>query len=252
VPDSNPIHIGDYVRISLLNNPTKYSEGEAYKIFLGTDPDKILVILKNGDSGTVIRVINSPTEIEKRIMHEGQYTENKEKFDVDGVRNEAIPKEIQSFLNSDGGYLYVGVRDTGSLEERLVGLDYDFDIIRHKDPNDLTDDKLCDKLEQKVMDTLAKYLVSKALLGVLVKIDFPSIRGTQIMQLTINKSPFPWFYRHITNSNKAKLLQVTVKDSVGPKHDRYLDDFYIRQGSSKKRLDTIEEFYNYSVDRFIT
>ena len=242
------VHIGDHVRISLHKNPTMHSEGQVYKIKSDAGPCKIQVVLTNGDWGTVIRVLNSVQIIEERIMTEGQYTENKTNFGALVMRHDVIPKTVQSFLNSDGGYVYIGIRDTGSLEARLAGLESDFAPIKAKYKHVETD-KLCDQLGLKIMAVLEKHLVSDAALGPLVSVNFPVIRGVTIAEIAIKKSPHPWFYKNLTQRGKVKKFQIFHDGKqLG---EVFLDAFYIRQGNGKKRLDTMQEFYEYAKDRFI-
>ena len=241
------VYEGDYVEISLQFDPRQRSKGSVSQVKESTNPDEISVVLTNGDFGTVIRVINSIHAIEERVMTEGQHTENKEKFGEDVMKSDVIPKTVQSFLNSGGGYLYVGIRDTGTIEERLAGLDYDFDMIRAKH-GDASNDKLCDILEKQLMDALSKHLRSRTSLGPLMSVDFPTVRGIQIMQVKIKKSPLPWFFKNLTRSNKEEQFQI---QSGGKTTDqRRMDDFYIREGNSKKRLETHQEFYEYAKDHF--
>lgn len=241
------VHQGDHVRISLRKDPSQHSEGEVLRIQSDKDPSKITVVLQNGDSGTVIDVINSLEIIKKRILAEGQYTENKENFGERVMRTDVIPKTVQSFLNSEGGYLYIGIRDVGDIHDRLVGLDYDFELLKSKTENPSID-KLCDMLETQIMDTLAKYLTSDAALGTLLKINFPKIQDMLIVEIIINKSPHPWFFRNLTKSNKDRKFEIQTDNG---REERTLDDFYIRRGNSKKRLDTLKEFYDYAKGRFV-
>ena len=245
--DDLTVRAGDHVRISLRNNPARNSEGVVFRILSDADPSKILVVLRSGDSGTVTGVVNSAQHMERRIMAEGQHCENKENFGEPVMRDDVIPKTVQSFLNSEGGYLYVGIRDTGGIRERLAGLEYDLDLIREERGQEQTD-KLCDMLELRIMSALEKHLVSDAALGPLVTVSFPRIRGVVIVEIAMKKSPHPWFYRHMTKKNKAKQFQIL--DGEEPAGSRALDDFYIRQGNSKKRLDTMREFYEYAKTRF--
>ena len=240
------VHVGDYVRISLRNDPTMYSEGEVFKKMSETDPNNISVILKNGTSGIVVQVINSIEIIKNRIMREDQYTENKARFGEDIMRHNVIPKTIQSFLNSEGGYLYIGIGDTGELKERLIGLDYDFSRIDYSSEK-LSNDKLCDKLEIKIMDSLEKYLKSNISLGPLIKITFHKIFNIQFIEIMIKKSPQPWFFKNMKN---GKEVSFDIHRNDGTVDKRRLDDFYIRRGGSKKRLETHEEFYDYFIGRF--
>lgn len=234
---------GDQVEIMLNRDPRQHSQGKVSQIRSGVGSDTVSVVLTNGDFGTVIRIINSPEIIKDRIMGEGQYTENKEKFGEWIMKNEVIPKTVQSFLNTDGGYLYIGIRDTGTLEDRLVGLNYDFDIIRSKEKDIISEDEICDKLGREVIDSLTKYLSADTQIGPLVSIDFPEIQSVRIMQISIKRSIHPWFFKHLTKQNKEKVFQVRFADEKP--RERRIDDFYIREGSSKKKLETHQEFYKY-------
>lgn len=205
------------------------------------------VVLTNGEFGRVISIIHGESDIKTRIMNEGQTSENKENFGGKHMHDNSIPKAVQSFLNSDGGYLYVGVGDEGSLEERLVGLEYDFGLITQKTGN-LSRDKLCDMLERRLMDSLEKYLSSEASLGSLVGVNFPTVLGIAIMEVKVERSSRPWFYRNLTRTDKPRQYEIWLDGkSVGR---RSLDDFYIRRGGSKKLLHTHEEFYAYAKSRF--
>lgn len=239
------IHLGDRVKIATWTNPARHSEGSIYKIV--SSDDLPVVILKNGDKGRVIHIINSENAIKERIMSEDQYTENKENFGEDVMCSNVIPHTVQSFLNSEGGYLYIGVKDTGGLKERLVGLDYDFDLIRGSE--NIANDKLCDVMGRRIMSSLGRYLESEANLGPLVQIKFVHVCGVQITEIKIGKSPKPWFYRHISKSNKPQQFELHFNNKVIGQ--RILDDFYIREGGGKKLLQTHNEFYTYAKDHFI-
>lgn len=243
--DFSGVHKGDHVEITLAD-PKKHSEGKIIKILKNTDPNNVQVILENGDLGTVMRIINSEEDIKERIMHENQYTENKEGFVEDVMRNNVIPKTVQSFLNSVGGYLYIGIRDQGSLKERCVGLKHDFDVMRKNikmTHDEMTDDKLCDKLELDIMYTLNKHLRSDVDIGPLVKINFVIICNAQIVEIVIKQSPSPWFYKHITKKGKSKQYEIHYENE--PITKRILDDFYIRRGNGKVLLQTHHEVHDY-------
>ena len=239
------IHVGDYVRIRVWSNPAQNSEGSVYKIVKMDNPP--IVILRNGQKGEVIQIINSEDKIKERIMSEGQYVENKENFGNNIMCTNVIPHTVQSFLNSEGGYLYIGIRDTGNLNERLVGLDYDFKLI--KGDRELPRDKLCDMLERRILSSLDKYLESEASLGPLVQIRFVYVCSVQLIEVNIKKSPKPWFYRNITKSNKLKQFELHWNNKM--LREQIIDDFYIREGGGKKLLQTHKEFYTYAKDRFI-
>ena len=71
------IRIGMTVRIKIVNDASE-SEGQVFKVFSkNDDPDGILVLLEGGRIGNVIKIINSPEIIKKRILSETQNSENK-------------------------------------------------------------------------------------------------------------------------------------------------------------------------------
>ena len=205
------------------------------------------VVLTSGEFGCVMSVARTENDIEARIMNENQTSENKANFGGEHMHDDSIPKAVQSFLNSDGGYLYVGVGDEGDLEERLIGLEYDFDLITKKHGN-MSRGKLCDKLEIRVMDSLEKHLSPEASLGSLIDIRFPTVLGVTIMEIRVGKSPRPWFYRNHTKAGKPKQYEIRFDGQTV--EQRELDDFYIRRGGSKKPLHTHEKFYTYAKNRF--
>lgn len=239
-----PVHVGDYVRIVLWTNQSKRSEGTVDRIVKDSNPPT--VILRNGDKGQVLQVLHSEDIVKKRIMAENQYVENKETFSEDVMRTEVIPRTVQSFLNSEGGFLYIGIRDTGDLDERLVGLDYDFRLI--KDGTDIPNDKIRDKFERQIMGSLEKYLESEASLGPLVEIRFVRVCDVQVVEISIGKSPKPWFYKNISKSNKPKKFDLHWNGKV--MRQQFMDDFYIRDGGGKKLLQTHKDFYTYAKNRF--
>ena len=242
--DGMSIIIGDHVKIRNWSNPMQYSEGTVYKIVkISSTPT---VILQNGAKGYVMEIINSEDKIKERIMSEGQYTENKQSFGSYIMRTKAIPHTVQSFLNSEGGYLYIGIRDSGNITERLAGLDYDFNLI-DKDKK-LTPDKICDMLERRIMLSLNKYLESEANIGPLVQIKFVDVCDVTIIEVKIKRSPKPWFYRNISKSNKPKQFELHCDNEV--LREQMIDDFYIRDGGGKKLLQTHKEFYTYAKNRF--
>ena len=228
--------IGDYVeiRVELEGN----SRGTVYEILSQTDPPRVRLL--NGDTGYVVRIINSEVKILQRIMNEDQNTENKECFGEEIMRNKVIPQTVQSFLNSEGGRLYIGVKDTGELNDRLVGLNYDFEML---DSSNKTNDRLCDLLKMQIINSLDKYLHSEMSLGELVNVEVVSVREVQLVEVRIKKSPVPWFYRHISKNGKVKQFEICINGKQV--QQRALDDFYIRQGNGKKILDTHEKFYTY-------
>lgn len=240
--DGAVAHVNDYVKISLHRDPSQHSEGTVYSIVSNKDPSKTSVVLKNGDSGIVIQVIDSEQAREERIMAEDQHSENKANFYERVMRDEVIPKTVQSFLNSEGGYLYIGVADIGSLKERLVGLNEDFAII---DPNNsMTNDRRCDKLKRDIMTSLTNHLKSDESIGSSVTIKPVNVRGVQIIEMSIQKSPKPWFYTY-----KEK-MQFQIYEGKEHVTNMMIDEFYIRSGGGKVRLETHKDVYDYIKNQF--
>lgn len=235
------IQIGDQVEISLSSNPKIRSTGKIYQIF-GIINNETMVLLENGKRGHVVRVINSGDTIKYRIMHEGQNSENKLTFGEDIMRNEVIPKTVQSFLNTDGGYLYIGVADEGTLEDRLVGLNLDFDHIKKGDEN-MTNDKLCDMLQLRILESLHANLKSDMDIGPLLEFNFVTICKIQILEISIKPSPSPWFFLQTNKKGKPKKFHIYYNGNL--ENEQNLDYFYIRQGNRKVLLETHKEFYDF-------
>lgn len=240
VPD---VCLGDYVKIMCCDGSGRNEVGTVCHILSHKDA---LVRLAGGDTGHVQNIIRSEDVAKKRIMYENQYTENKENFSQTVMRENVIPKTVQSFLNSQGGYLYIGIRDVGDLNERLVGVDYDFSML--KESADLPNDKLCDILTRNIMAALDKYLESDASLGPLIQVRFIRICGVQIVEIRIRKSPKPWFYKNLAKNGKEKVFEIKSQDGVVAQ--RRMDDFYIRVGESKKLLETHKQVYQYIRNNF--
>lgn len=240
------VHQGDLVEIALAADPKNRTEGRVLQVLENGDPANVEVLLTDGSRGIVIKVIDSEEIIQERIMHEDQFTENKENFASDIMRFDVIPKTVQSFLNSLGGRLYIGVRDQGSLKERLVGIKPDIDLMRKNDKS-LSgadpDEKLRDRLELNIMGALNRHLSSDVDIGPLVKIRFPTVCGVQIIEVAIKRSPSPWFFMHVTNRGRPKEYRLSYDGEPGTK--RFMDDFYIRRGNGKTLLHTHKEVYDY-------
>ena len=243
VRDQLSVHAGDHVIISPIVAPETHLEGDVFKVIPGGAPSNPTVILETGEKGRVISVMHN---IELHIMKETQYTENKERFGESVMKDKSIPQAVQSFLNSEGGTVYLGIKDSGTIEERLVGLDRDLEQMREKTED--TTDKLCDYLAMAIMDALEKHLASSAPLGPLVSVNFKDVRDKKIAEILISPSSEPWFYRHTSSRNKLKIFNIKYGDENYK--SQKLDYFYIRRGASKKLLETHEEFYNYAKRRF--
>jgi predicted HTH transcriptional regulator len=253
------VHIGVSTKISLLSSSNEFSEGVVYKVLSEKDdPKGVIVILENGKKGHVIQIVNSAEIIKRRILSENQYSENKEVFGAPVMKTKVIPQTIQSFLNSEGGYLYIGIKDTGTLEERLVGLTFDREIIengrRAKDwlererKEKLPDEKFEDFLEMDLMTVLTKYLASDEPIAPLLETNFPEIDGVKILEIHIAKSPKPFFFKNLLSDGRE--IKFNIKFNNESFGQRFLDNFYIRRGGSKIMLEKNQDFYDYAKNRF--
>ena len=169
----------------------------------------------------------------------------------------SVMKTIAAFANTDGGTLYIGIKDTGTLEERLVGLTFDREIIengrRAKDwlekerKEKLPDEKVEDFLEMDLMTVLTKYLASDEPIAPLLETNFPEIDGIKILEIHVAKSPKPFFFKNLSGGREIKFNIKFNNESFG---QRFLDSFYIRRGGSKIMLEKNQDFYDYAKNRF--
>ena len=237
-----------YVKIRVLSNPNQFSEDIVHRVISQNDyKEGIIVVLKNGKKGHTINIINSPEIIKERILTETQNSENKSNFYQPVMQNEVIPKTIQSFLNADGGYLYIGVKDDAPPEEKIVGLDEDRKILEER-YGKLSDDKLKDQFRSDVEKTLDKFLASDASLGPLLDFDFPVIDGKMLLQIDVKRSPAPVFYKCLNRNNKETVFEICLNGNEVTR--RRLDEFHYRDGSRKKHCETFEEYQNYVKGRW--
>ena len=258
------IREGVYVKIRVFSNPNEFSEDIVHRVISqNDDKEGIIVVLKNGKKGHTINIINSPEIIKKRILAETQNSENKETvFDDSDNIGIWIPLTIQSFLNANGGYLYVGVKDDApTIDEKLVGLEYDYKKIEEKllkrnelEPGSkLSEGKFIDELGMMIIDVLEKFLVSdypimSAVEGPLIDFDFPVINDVTILEVNVKQSPEPFFFKHISKKNKEIEFDIFLKNERI--YGRRLDEFYYREGGQKERIHTFHDFYRYYKNRF--
>ena len=237
---------GMYVKIKTRNNET--SEGKINSIRSKEDnPEGILVFIDNGKLGNIIEIINSIDKIKERILSETQNSENKSNFYQPVMQYEVIPKTIQSFLNANGGYLYVGVKDDAPPEEKIIGLNNDRKILE-KRYGKLSDDKFKDQFRSDVEKTLDKFLTSDASYGPLLDFDFPVFDGKMILEINVTRCPAPVFYKCLNRNNKETVFEIHLNGNEVTR--RRLDEFHYRDGSRKKHCETFEELYSYISQHF--
>ena len=237
------IHLGMYVEIQTRNGEIR--DGRVTKIIsIEDDKQGIFVFLHNGTSGNITKIINSPDIIRERVLGETQNSENKLNFYENVMKEKVIPKTIQSFLNSEGGYLYIGVKDDASDNDKIVGLGLD----RNEKENrlgELSDDKFKDIFRSDIFEALSKFLTCTKPFGPMLDFEFVMLDEKMILEISIRRSDEPVFYKHLSRNNKEIKFKISELDT-----DRKLDEFWYRDGSRKVPCETAEEFYDYFLSHF--
>lgn len=247
------ISVGMSVNIRVLNK-NKFSIGKVCEIISKKDdPDGIIVLIDKGLIGNIFSIhdVNRIIEIKERILkNESHTSENKQNFYEPDMREKAIPATVQSFLNADGGYLYIGIFDAGNTpSEKFRGLCDDKEYVKQKlvkskqlQPHEiLTDAKFFDTFQSDIEKTLDKYLISDNPLGPLIDYDFPKIEGVTILEMSIRKSENPVF------SKKSEIFDLYQDGKKVGSTNR--DIFYFRDGSRKKPIETFQDFFKYLKDK---
>lgn len=126
-----------------------------------------------------------------------------------------IAKTICSFLNSNGGLLFIGIKDDGTIQ----GLENDFSLTNESNPKDFF---------QKEFDDMIFQFLS---IGVVsnIKADFIELEGITIFAVMV----YPIFERTI------------FLKSQGAK------EFWIRMQTSSRQIIEIEEIINYWTERYL-
>ena len=126
-------------------------------------------------------------------------------------------KAICSFLNTDGGYLFIGVKNDGKIQ----GLVDDFSIIQTEDRKDGLLLELS-KMVRKFFPPFVQNYIST---------DFPDISGKTILVITIKPAERPIFMT-IRNIDETKKV------------------FFFREFANNRELIDLEEIFNYIATRW--
>ena len=244
----------------ILNRFGKKCFGKIHKIKSKSDDLKgIIVLLKTGDEGHLLSIQNSRDHIRERIMSESHKSDNKEGFFEQIMHDEEIPQTVQSFLNADGGYIYLGIRDDAKTEkEKYVGLDTEKKILEEQQiksrklelGQELSQGKFEDKYQSEIEDALEKFLDFDFELGKYVIPIFHSFYDKRILELVIKSAPTPVFY--CIGGKKKKQRKYDVFLGGEKLTSRRLDVFYVRDGSSKKQIETFVEFYALAKNKYLS
>ena len=128
------VHVGSLVKTK-IRDENRFAQGLVHEIFSNEDdPNGIYVLIDSGDDGNVVDILNDIEIVKSRILDtESHVSDNKEGYYEPVMANEPIPHAIQAFLNSDGGYLYVGIIDDAKTEtEKFKGLEEERKICELK------------------------------------------------------------------------------------------------------------------------
>ncbi len=224
-----------------------FREGEISKILSSAEiePNGTKVELLNGSIGN-LQFVSSPENniqmIENRLnTRENQFVERKSTFAFDineDQRNDDLKTvlsiAVASFMNSNGGFVYVGVSDDGTP----LGLKHDYSLISRSD-----NDGFEDVLKQFFNKTLTENMNQQKCLT----FTFPIIKNIEICEIHVKPSDKPIFIKpkfgNVVYEGKKELICQSKKH-------REIEDFYIRRGNSHYLVERFSEFYDYVLSRF--
>jgi uncharacterized repeat protein (TIGR03833 family) len=210
---------------------SEFFEGTIKEILTKADthPHGIKVKLDNGKTGRVVDILDGFTaqgkalvkvvgesvqvEEEKLPTEESQKTEFKStfKFDLnrfekgDGkkVQDKEIEKEISiavsSMANSDGGQIFIGIRDNGEV----IGLEMDYELFDN--PND-------DKFQRIVWQSIQKYLNNMTFISK-IHLSLLNVQSKKICKIIVPRSDEPIFV-HDNNTQESYVR-------IGPKSEKF-------------------------------
>lgn len=136
---------------------------------------------------------------------------------IDIEKKEIIAKTICAFLNSNGGYLLIGVND----DKTICGLSNDFGLSNRKDPKDFFKLEFDDMIEQFISSSIINYVGG----------EFYQIEDKEIFVVIVQPS---------------KRRPIFLKKQDNKKL------FFVRRLASTKRLYDMEEIANYCIDKWTT
>ncbi len=125
-----------------------------------------------------------------------------------------IATTVCAFLNSNGGYLLIGVKN----DKTIGGLSYDFSLSNEKDQKDFFLLEFDEMIEQFISTSIINY----------VKGEFYEIEGKEIFLVSVQPS------------NRRPIF---LKGQEGK-------EFFVRKLASSKRIYDIEEIANYCIDKW--
>lgn len=162
--------------------------------------EKVIEIINSGESNQV--------EFKPALLY--NFSTKRPGIGIKGI----IAKAICAFLNSNGGYLLIGVSDNGQVQ----GLEHDLKLSNGKNPKDF----FFLEFDQMLKHFLSFYVKSN-IVG-----EFVSIQGKEIFVVSV--SPL---------KQKPVFL-----------NGQFKKEFYIRGEASSRQLSDIEDIVNYWIEKF--
>lgn len=182
-----------------LDKPTESEENEELTTE-SNDEISIEQLIKNGESNQV--------EFKPTLLY--NFSSGKGGISIKGI----IAKAICAFLNSRGGFLFIGVTDKGEIQ----GLEHDYKLAGDKNPKDFF------QLEfDQMLSHFLTFSVKNNVVG-----QFCELEGKEFFMVTV----FPSKHRPIFLNGQAG------------------KEFYVRGEASSQPLTDIEKIVNYCIDRW--
>jgi uncharacterized repeat protein (TIGR03833 family) len=230
------VKIGSTVKIKVKTKQDNYEtkEGCVKEILTRSKfhPHGIKVILNDGTIGRVEEVKEgkvaadhksqiepTPTITQVIAGGENQTVEFKstlsydlKRFQKTGTKaiskemEKSIAKTVAAFMNSNGGYLYIGIDDDG----RILGLDEDYSFLDK--PN-------FDRFKLKLKRCIESYLKKKIIFEY-INIELLEVEGKEICKIGIKSSPDPVF---LHDANKQECYVRVDNESAQYSTDEFFE-----------------------------
>jgi len=118
-----------------------------------------------------------------------------------------IAKSIASFLNTNGGVLFIGIKEnkTDSRPNEIIGIEKEFNLLKNNDPGE-------DGYRRMITADIIKPFFPKTIFNHLnsyINISFPKVNGKTICQINIKKSDHEIFLE--INSNDYFFIRVDTE-----------------------------------------
>ena len=121
-----------------------------------------------------------------------------------------ILKTVAGFMNADGGTLYIGVCNNGTIR----GIESDYDHLNEGDADEYTGQyaKNIDGFELKIRNSVSQYLSSLA--GVLFEFSTEKHNGKTVAKILVSKSYAPIYYNGKTIFQRQGNRTIILKDNA--------------------------------------